>query len=260
MNTEVLNRQVTAIQEQADFNSRFFAMSYALVAYSIGAGALFWFFFASIGVAPASMLVLENGSLLAALCINLLLVAAFGVQHSVMARPAFKAEWTKIVPPHLERSTYVLASGLFLLPIIVAWQPLPGQIWLVEQETVAFAIKGIAVFGFAYLLLASFFTNHFELFGLRQAWLYATQKQYTPLEFKRNWLYGFSRHPIMTGLLIMFWATPDMTMTRFLLSLFLNAYIVIGVWFEEKDLVAEFGDTYRQYRKEIGAFFTIKRK
>ncbi len=258
MNTEVLSRQVTAIQEQADFLSRFFAMSYALVAYSIGAGALFWFFFASIGVAPASLLVIENGGLLSALCMNLLLVAAFGVQHSVMARPAFKAQWTQYVPVHLERSTYVLASGLFLLPIIVAWQPLPGQVWLVEQSAVAYAIKGIAVFGFAYLLLASFFTNHFELFGLRQAWLYASHQQYTPLEFKRNWLYGFSRHPIMTGLMIMFWATPDMTLTRFVLSALLTGYIFIGVWFEEHDLSREFGDTYRQYCRQVGMFFTLK--
>ena len=219
----------------------------------------FGFFFASIGLAPASFLVVENAGLILSLLINLLLVAAFSVQHSLMARPTFKARWTAIVPPHLERSTYVLASGIFLLPIIVAWQPLPGEIWSVENVNAGYALKGIATFGFAYLLLASFFTNHFELFGLRQAWLYATNKAYTPLQFKQIWLYSFSRHPIMAGLLIVFWATPEMTVTRFVLALLLTIYIFIGVWFEERNLVEDFGDTYRKYRREVGMFFTLQK-
>ncbi len=259
MNTEVLDRQLTDLQQHADFQARFFSLTYAGVSYAIGAGALFWFFFASIGVAPVSLLVLENGGLLASLSVNLLLVAAFGAQHSVMARPTFKARWTQIIPGHLERSTYVLVSGIFLLPIIVAWQPLPGEVWDVQNANAALALKAVAVFGFTYLLLASFFTNHFDLFGLRQAWLFATNKPYTPLQFKQNWLYSFSRHPIMTGLLIVFWATPDMTMTRFVLAILLTAYIFVGVWFEERNLVEEFGDTYRKYRREVGMFFTLKK-
>jgi len=232
-------------------------MSYAIIAYSVGAGSLFWFFFVAIGVAPDVAVDLTGDQRFLGFLVNLLLVATFGFQHSVMARPAFKRHWTRVVPEHLERATYVLFSGLFLLPIIVFWQAIPGAIWQVEDESLTLLLKVTATLGFAYLLFASFLTNHFELFGLRQAWLYASGKPYTELNFQTHWLYRFSRHPIMAGLLIVVWSTPEMTVTRFVLAGLLTAYIFIGIKIEERTLIQQFGDTYADYRRRVGMFFTL---
>lgn len=259
MTMNIQNAPVPGAAIRAGLFSRFFAMSYALVAYSIGAGSLFWFFFVAIGVAPQVAVDLTGDQHFLGLLVNLLLVALFGFQHSVMARPAFKKRWTRIVPEHLERATYVLFSGVFLIPIIVFWQAMPGVVWQVGNESAALALRVIASLGFAYLLFASFLTNHFELFGLRQAWLHATGKDYTPLNFQTHWLYRFSRHPIMAGLLVLFWSTPDMTMTRFAMALLLSAYILIGVRIEEKTLIEQFGETYADYRRRVGMFFTLGR-
>lgn len=244
---------------RAGLFARFFSISYAFVAYGIGAGALFWFFFVAIGVAPDIAVDLTGNQVFLALLVNLLLVAMFGFQHSLMARPAFKRRWTRIVPGHLERATYVLFSGLFLLPIILCWQKLPGVVWQVGNETAALLLTVTACLGFAYLLFASFLTNHFELFGLRQAWLYTIGKPYTPLEFQTHWLYRFSRHPIMAGLVVLFWSTPDMTMTRFAMAMLLTGYILLGIQIEEKTLVEQFGKTYVDYRERVGVFFTLRR-
>lgn len=257
MITDVQTAPVPGAALRAGIFSRFFAISYAIVAYGIGAGSLFWLFFVAIGVAPDLAVDLTGNQHFLGFLVNLLLVATFGFQHSVMARPTFKKNWTRIVPDHLERATYVLFSGLFLLPIIVLWQSIPGVIWHVENESVAVLLTAIATLGFAYLLFASFLTNHFELFGLRQAWLYALGKPYTTLKFQTHWLYGFSRHPIMAGLLIMLWSTPEMTVTRFALALMLSAYIFIGVRIEERTLMQQFGATYVDYRRRVGMFFTF---
>jgi len=258
MTTDIQMTPVPGASLRVGLFARFFSLSYALIAYSIGAGALFWFFFVAIGVAPQVAVDLTGDQYFLGLLVNLLLVAMFGFQHSVMARPAFKARWTRIVPVHLERATYVLFSGLFLVPIIVFWQVMPGIVWQVEHEGAALVLTIIACLGFAYLLFASFLTNHFELFGLRQAWLFAVNKPYTELNFQTHWLYRFSRHPIMAGLLVLFWSTPDMTATRFSLALLLTAYIFVGVRIEEKTLIEQFGQTYADYRNRVGMFFTLR--
>ena len=257
MNTDIRTVPIHGAAPKAGLLSRVFTMSYAIVAYGVGAGSLFWFFFAAIGVAPDVVVDLSGDQHFLGLLVNLLLVATFGFQHSLMARPSFKKRWTRIVPEPLERSTYVLFSGLFLVPIIMLWQSLPGVIWQLENESLALLLTAIATLGFGYLLFASFLTNHFELFGLRQAWLFAMGKPYTPLDFQTNWLYRFSRHPIMAGLLIVFWATPDMTVTRFVLAVMLTVYVFVGVKIEERTLIQQFGETYTDYQRRVGMFFTF---
>ena len=120
-------------------------------------------------------------------------------------------------------------------------------------------LRALFFAGVVYVLGTSFITNHFELFGVRQAWLYCTGQKYTPVEFKKAWMYRYSRHPMMLGLLVAFWSTPEMSATRFVLATLLSCYIFIGIQFEERGLIQEFGDTYRQYRKQVGMFFTLRR-
>ena len=135
----------------------------------------------------------------------------------------------------------------------------PGVTWIVQAPWAVAAIYAIYVLGIGYLVGSSFVTNHFELFGLRQAWLYCTGQDYTPVKFKQAWVYKYSRHPMMLGLLLAFWATPEMSATRFVLAALLTCYIFVGIRFEERSLVQEFGETYRAYQQKIGLFFTLKK-
>ncbi len=243
---------------KASLLSRGFAIVYALFAYGVGSVALFWLFFAAIGIAPYSLSVFKTDSLFTALAVNTSLVLLFALQHTMMARKSFKQKWTQIIPKHLERSTYVLAAGVFMAVMLWCWQTLPGVIWSIENEHARLAILGLAVFGAVYVLVTTLVANHFELLGLRQAWLYATDKPYTPVDFKRQWVYRYSRHPMMLGLLIVFWATPDMSVTRLALATLLTIYLFVGIRFEERSLIQEFGDKYEAYRKDIGMFFTFR--
>lgn len=187
-----------------------------------------------------------------------MLILIFGTQHTIMARKSFKGKLTRIIPVHLERATFVLAAGICMGLILWYWQPLHGNIWSIENEIARFVLLGFAFAAVGYVLITSLVTNHFELFGIRQAWLYATGKPYTPLEFKRQWVYKYSRHPMMLGLLVVIWSTPDMSVTRLALAVLLTIYLFIGIRFEERSLIQEFGDKYRQYQKEVGMFFTLR--
>ena len=137
------------------------------------------------------------------------------------------------------------------------WQPLPGSIWVVEAPAARIILWSLYASGWAYLFAATFVTNHFELMGLRQVYLYFRNKPYTALPFVRKYMYRYSRHPMMLGLLLAFWSTPDMSATRFVLATLLTIYIFVGIRFEERSLIQEFGERYRQYQKEIGLFFTF---
>jgi len=232
--------------------------AYALAAYSIGTGSLFWVIFAAGGLAPHGLSGWQVTSSIAAIAVNILLVVAFATQHTIMARKWFKAAVQKVIPQPIERSTYVLASGIAMSALVYFWQSVPGEVWAIEGTLAAVVIRAIYVTGIVYLLGSSFVTNHFELFGLRQAWLYCTGKAYAPVQFKQAWVYKYSRHPMMLGLILAFWAAPDMSATRFVLSALLTCYIFVGIKFEERSLIQEFGETYRQYRDSIGMFFTIK--
>ena len=258
MNAQILNKQATHSNNEKNLLARGFALIYALFAYTVGAGTLFWFFFAAHGMVPYSLSNIETDTFLNALTLNIALVFLFAAQHTIMARKSFKQQWTQIIPAHLERATFVLAAGVCMGLILWYWQPLPGNIWTIENQVARLTLLGLAFAGVVYVLITSLVTNHFELFGVRQAWLYATGKPYTQLEFKRQWVYKYSRHPMMLGLLVVIWSTPDMSATRMVLAILLTFYLFIGIQFEEHGLIQEFGDKYRQYKKEIGLFFTLR--
>jgi len=258
MSTNTLSTQSDYGQLQHTRVAQISSLVYALLSYAVGAGALFWLFFAAAGFVPYGLSAFRAGGTAQALAINAGLVFLFALQHTVMARRKFKQKWTRLVPEHLERSTFVLVSGVFMAALLWFWQPLPGSIWSITDTTARLAVQGISLIGVAYVLFTSFVTNHFELFGLRQPWLYATGKPYTPLEFKRHWVYRYSRHPMMLGILVILWAAPEMTVTRLTLAVLLTGYLFTGIQFEERGLIQEFGDKYREYKKEIGLFFTFR--
>jgi protein-S-isoprenylcysteine O-methyltransferase Ste14 len=258
MSTNTFIKENEICQLEKEFVSQVLGMAYGLVSYAVGAGALFWLFFAAAGFAPYGLSAFRAAGTAQALAINAGLVFLFALQHTVMARKGFKQKWTRLVPEHLERSTFVLASGIIMAALLWFWQPLPGSIWSITDTTTRLVIQGISLVGVAYVLFTSFVTNHFELFGLRQPWLYATGRPYTPLEFKRHWVYRYSRHPMMLGILVILWAAPEMTVTRLALAVLLTAYLFTGIKFEERSLIQEFGDKYREYKKEIGLFFTFR--
>jgi len=188
-----------------------------------------------------------------ALLIDMGLLGLFAIQHSVMARPAFKRILTRVIPQAAERSTYVLASSVLLGTIVHFWQPLGGVIWAVTDPFAVAGIYALFAVGWAILFLASFQINHFDLFGLRQVWFYFRGKPYTEVAFKTPWLYRFVRHPLYVGMLIGLWAAPVMTVAHLVFAALSTAYIFIGVRFEEHDLEKALPE-YGAYKKAVPMF------
>lgn len=186
-----------------------------------------------------------------ALVINSLLLAAFAVQHTVMARPAFKQWLTRHIPKPVERSIFVFMSNAILLLMYWQWRPMPDLIWSVNDPLIAGALTGAMWLGFGIVLLSSFLINHFDLFGLRQVWLYLADKAYTNTAFRLTGLYKYVRHPLMLGFLIAFWSTPTMSAGHLLFAVLTTGYILVGVQFEERDLERAHGEAYRQYRDSV---------
>ena len=188
-----------------------------------------------------------------ALTINLVLLSLFAVQHSGMARPAFKRWWTRIVPAALERSTFVLAANVVLVLLYWQWRPMPMVVWDVEADAARWVLHGLAALGWALVLVSTFLIDHFDLFGVRQSWRAALGRGPTPsAPFVTRALYRIVRHPIMLGFLVAFWATPTMTLGHLLFAGVTTGYILVAVkYLEERDLVAEFGDTYRDYQHRV---------
>ncbi|MGQ7829592.1 methanethiol S-methyltransferase [Altererythrobacter sp. Z27] len=186
--------------------------------------------------------------------INIGLIALFGIQHSVMARPGFKAAWTKMIPAAAERSIYCLVTALVLVVLFRFWHPIEGTIWSVQNETARMAIWAMFWLGWGILFISTWLLNHFELFGLQQAWLNLTGKQEAPPKMRTPLFYKFVRHPLYTGFFIAFWAAPDMSYSHLLAAVGFTIYIMIGISYEERDLLAVFGQQYADYRKRVGAF------
>ncbi len=186
-----------------------------------------------------------------ALAIDLGLLTLFAVQHSVMARPAFKLVWTRVVHPALERPIYVLASSLCLIAMFALWQPLGGVIWSFESPLARGAAWTAFGFGWGLVLLTTFLINHFDLFGLRQVWFALRGLPYRPLRFVQPGPYRLVRHPLYVGWLFAFWSTPTMTGAHLAFALVTTAYILVAIRLEERDLVAEHGAAYESYRRRV---------
>lgn len=191
--------------------------------------------------------------------VDLLLLALFGVQHSVMARRSFKRWWTRLIPPAVERSTFVLATSLVLALLFWQWRPIPAPIvWQVDHPAAAHALMVLFWLGWAMVLFSTFLINHFELFGLQQVFAGLTGREMPSVQFKTPSLYRYVRHPLYLGLLLGFWAIPVMSVGNLLFSAGASIYILVGIWFEERDLVALFGERYRRYRREVGMLLPIR--
>ena len=195
-----------------------------------------------------------------AVAIDAGLLALFAVQHSVMARRWFKDWWTRVVPKPLERSTYVLCSSLALVLLFWQWRPLGGVVWSVEDPAGRLALRALFAFGWGLVLASTFLINHFDLFGLRQVWLYLLGRPYTALQFGTPALYRIVRHPLYVGWFFAFWMTPTMTLSHLLFSVATTAYILLAIRFEERDLVREHGDAYEEYRRSVPMLVPFARR
>jgi protein-S-isoprenylcysteine O-methyltransferase Ste14 len=229
---------------------RIVAFVYGVVSYAI----FFATFLYAIGfvgnLVPQGMDAPPVSPLGTSLLINLGLLGLFAVQHSVMARPAFKRVWTRIVPQPVERSTYVLASSLALILLFWQWRPLGGVVWSIENPVGRAVMHAGFAFGWGLVLVATFLINHFDLFGLRQVWLHLRGRAYTMLPFKTPGPYRLVRHPLYVGWFFAFWSTPTMTATHLLFAVMTTAYILIAIQLEERDLVNALPE-YAAYRDRV---------
>lgn len=234
---------------------RFTIMFYSIANYAFGVAAMVYLiaFLFNLYV-PKTIDSGEPGNAVVALVINLGLIALFGLQHSVMARPKFKAWLTRIIPQPAERSTFMLATAIVVFALCLLWQPMPAVIWQATGDTAYKVMLAIGLAGWGLVLFSTYLIDHFDLFGLRQAWLYLVGREYSHLPFKTIALYKYIRHPIMTGIFIGIWFTPVMTVGHLLFAVGMSAYILIGVYHEEKDLVSAFGGKYREYIRSTGRF------
>jgi len=216
----------------------------AVLGYALG-------FFAGLGVPKG----IDQGTRRAvpvAVAIDLFLLLVFALQHTVMARPWFKRRWTRIVPEPAERATFVLAASVTMALLFWLWQPIRGTVWTVSGPG-AGALWALYAAGWAAAIGSTFLVSHFDLFGIRQAWLHTRRVRYTPPPFVERGVYGRIRHPLMAGFVVVFWATPTMTAGHLLLAATATGYILVGIAFEEHDLVQSLGATYTAYRNRVPA-------
>jgi len=235
--------------------TRLLALGFGIVSYAVFFASFLYLvgFLGNVGV-PKSI---DSGSapgLGSALLVDTVLLLLFGLQHSVMARPRFKAWWTRFVPAAIERSVYVLASSAVLVATYVLWQPIPAAVWSVQNATASAVLTGLYFAGVGLVLYATFLIDHFDLFGLRQVVLYFRNREYRERHFKLPLLYRLIRHPLYVGWIITFWATPLMSAGHFLFALVMTGYIFVAIPMEERDLGALHGEPYRRWRARTPAF------
>ena len=232
---------------------RILALLYGIVVYVLFAGA---FLHAIAFVTGLPVLkTIDTGPVVPveqAIMINMLLMGLFAVQHSVMARKGFKRWWTQFVSPAVERATYVLFATLALLLLLWQWRPIPTIVWETTDPMAVIALTGLSLVGWVLVLTSTFMINHFELFGLHQVFNNLAGRKTGEARFKTPMLYKLVRHPIYLGFIVAFWATPVMTAGHFLFAAVTTAYIFVGIMLEERDLVDQFGNEYRNYRERVG--------
>ena len=226
---------------------------YAVASYAIFFAA-FLYAIVFVGDLPAPKTIDSGvaGPLIPSLIINAMLLSLFAVQHSVMARPAFKRWWTQFVPKPIERSTYVLFASLALIVLYAFWQPLTQPIWSVPPGPFATALEVLFWVGWVVVLISTFLINHFELFGLKQVWDRLWRKAPETPEFRTPGFYRFVRHPIYLGFVLAFWSTPTMTLGHLIFAIGTLGYILVAIQLEERDLIDTFGERYRAYRRQAG--------
>ena len=234
--------------------SRAFTMVFAIVCYAIFF-ATFLYLIVFVGDFALGVRTVDVGPQappLTAALIDLALIALFGLQHSIMARPAFKAKWTRIVPRASERSVYVLAASIALMILFLGWRPIDSIVWNVTNPALAGILWAVFWIGWLGVLISTFLINHFELFGLQQAWLNISGRQADKPELKQPLFYRWVAHPMMSSFFLAFWAAPEMTFGHLILALGMSVYILVALRYEEHDLTALFGDDYRSYRSRVG--------
>ncbi|KQZ60646.1 hypothetical protein ASD67_15120 [Sphingopyxis sp. Root1497] len=233
---------------------RAFYLVYAGLCYAIFF-ATFLYLIAFVGnlpVVPVTIDAARTGPMATAVAVDIALIALFGIQHSVMARRGFKARWTRVMPAPIERSTYVLLASLVLILLFSFWHALPATVWAVENGIGAGILWALFASGWAIVLLSTFLLNHFELFGLQQAWFALRERAAAVPQLHQPLFYKIVRHPLYAGFFIAFWATPRMSVGHLLFAVGMSAYMLIAIRFEERDLIATFGGDYVAYREKVG--------
>jgi protein-S-isoprenylcysteine O-methyltransferase Ste14 len=211
-------------------------------------------------IVPKSIDTGEPAPFTQALLINALLLGIFAIQHSVMARPGFKRWWSRFVPQPIERSTFVLLASLALILLFWQWRPMTDVVWNVENTAARAVLWALCFLGWATVLVGTTLINHFDLFGLRQVYLYNRGEEYTEPGFRTPFLYKIVRHPIMLGFIIAFWATPHMTVGHLIFAIATTAYILIAIQLEERDIMSIHGTAYEEYRKQVSMLLPIPKR
>ncbi len=239
--------------------SKILILIYGVISYVVGMAGL-TFFILFVGGWDFMPIHVDSGTVgpfRSAIATNLGLILLWGVQHSVMARPAFKKVWTSIIPEAMERSSYVLISGFVITILCLNWQPIDGMVWDIENSAARIVLNTLHISGWAIAVIATFLINHFELFGLQQVWFNMKDKPEPAANYSEKFLYKIVRHPLQMGFLMGLWFTPTMSMTLLYLSAMMTIYIFVGLHYEEQNLTESLGESYLDYKSRVRKIIPI---